>query len=169
MKEIEALLDQCNVVQTTILFITSTYTMPKYNNEKSKYALTLLLYCNTSCCHAVDFLQTHPKWVGGQETPYQSLTFFSFAWYNHLKSFRRSIIIHTLHLRLNCAKNLCRICDDSIFPLCIHMWRGDTLANCWHQCVCIFDVHFFHLHFLCLLLPFVSSGIAGSDSQLTCL
>ena len=46
--------------------------MPKYNNEKSKYALTLLLYCN-SCCHAhaVDFLQTHPKWVGGQETPYQ--------------------------------------------------------------------------------------------------
>ena len=62
--------------------------MPKYNNEKSKYALTLLLYCN-SCCHAhaVDFLQTHPKRVGGQETPYQNLTFFSFAWYTHLKSF----------------------------------------------------------------------------------
>ena len=64
-KILKLILERCNVVQTTILFITSTYTMPKYNNEKSKYALTLLLYCNTSCCHthAVDFLQTHPKWV----------------------------------------------------------------------------------------------------------
>ena len=26
--------------------------MPKYNNEKSKYALTLLLYCN-SCCPSI--------------------------------------------------------------------------------------------------------------------
>ena len=141
--------------------------MPKYNNEKSKYALTLLLYCN-SCCHAhaVDFLKTHPKWVGGQETPYQNLIFFSFAWYNHLKSFRRSITIHTLMPQL-CKKSLSYICDDSIFPS-IHMWREDTLANCWHQFLCIFDVHFC-VHFLCLLLPFVSSGIAGRDGQTRCL
>ena len=144
MKEIEALLDQCNVVQTTILFITSTYTMPKYNNEKSKYALTLLLYCNTSCCHAVDFLQTHPKWVGGQETPYQSLTFFSFAWYNHLKSFRRSITIHTLMPQL-CKKSLSYLWWFNLSTMYSYVKRrhfGQLLAS---MCVVHDRNHYFGL------------------------